>query len=150
MWLYDGFTTQTNIRSLTSKAENLFQGFKSCTLLLNFVFLIIVYNCEIRWYSRPVLTICCGSSNTEVSHRKAIIYFWAIMSIAANNHWKRFVYYSPIKSNIRKTSSFWEAITSALPLIAFMASTTNVCLVLTSLFILFNIGFVAKFRQKTI
>jgi len=53
--------------------------------------------------------------NTEDFHQMPIISFWELMSIADLTVWKRFVFYSPTKSNTRKIFLCSVEITSAVP-----------------------------------
>lgn len=71
------------------------------------------------------ITICSVCLSMVVFHQNQIIYFWVIMLIVANNHWKQFVFCSHIKLNIRKIFSYWGVITNVHQLIAFMVFMMN-------------------------
>ena len=67
-----------------------------------------------------------NSSNMEDSQEILTTYSLATMLTVENNPSNAFVYFSPIKSSILKTSSFSEATTNVLASIGSMDSMTNV------------------------
>ena len=75
------------------------------------------------------IQICYVCLNMVVFHPKLTIYFWVIMWIEENNHWRQFVYYWPIRSSIQKIFSFFVAIMNVPALIVYMASMMNVCII---------------------
>lgn len=48
-------------------------------------------------------TTCCACLNMAASHPRPIIYFWETMSTGVSRVWRRFVCYSPTRSNTPKT-----------------------------------------------
>lgn len=65
-------------------------------------------------------------SNMAVFHPSQIIYFLVIMLIVGSNHLNQFVSYLPTRSNTRKISFYYVAITSVPPSTEYTVSTMSV------------------------
>jgi hypothetical protein len=65
--------------------------------------------------------------------QRPIIFSLGTTSIVGNKVLKRFVFYSPIKSNTLKISSYYEVITNVPVLIAYTAFMTNVSGILSTI-----------------
>ena len=68
---------------------------------------------------------CSDYSSTVASLPMLIISSWEITLTEASSHSKQCAFFSLIKLNILRTSSYWEEITSALRLTEFTVSTTS-------------------------
>lgn len=76
-------------------------------------------------YMASTLT-CYVSLNMVAFLQKQTICFWETMWIEESSPWKPFAFCLPTKSNIQKTSSYWEEIMSVQVSTGSMASMMNV------------------------